>query len=411
MKPKRLILFLLSLILMWTGCAKATGPADGSAEPSATDTEDSATETGSVTEAQSSESEKQIALLSFPTGSGTVNTLTTDLYVCGEAGYAGFRIPSLLVAPDGAMLAFAEGRKTDMEDWGDIDLVVKRSTDNGRTWSRPEMIWDYGTESVSNPTVVTDRANGRIWLFAVLNSQEEGNRARDGVYCKYSDDNGATWSAERLILNERNWPGPGNGIQLLYGKYAGRLVIPCRKFILFSDDHGETWKKSGENDSAGETTVVELSDGKLMRNDRGTTDGMRRISYSDTGGIFWQNYTNNPLLIESNKNGCQGSQICFYRFDETGKLSQTLIFCNPAHPVRRVNLTVRVSEDDGKTYRYALLIDYLTSAYSALAQLGEDHIALLYEQGNSFTQEAKIIFRVLTYEELLVETNESGGGS
>ena len=404
MKRKTVFLFLLSMLLMWTGCAQSAENGNVTEETSGMEsTVEPATE-----EPEPTESEKQLALLSFPTGEGTVGALQVDLYVCGEAGYAGFRIPSLCVAPNGTLLAFAEGRVGDMDDWGDIDLVVKRSTDNGRTWSELEMIWDYGAESVSNPTVVTDRTNGRIWLFAVLNSEAEADRARDGVYCKYSDDNGATWSEERLILNERNWPGPGNGIQLLYGEEAGRLIIPCRNFVLFSDDHGETWKKSASNNSGGETTIVELPDGTLMRNDRGTSDGLRRISYSTSGGMFWQNYQNHPLLIESNNNGCQASQICFYRFEEDGTLTQSLIFCNPAHPTRRVNLTVRVSEDNGETYPYALLIDYLTSAYSALAQLGTDHVALLYEQGNSFTEQAKIVFRVLTYQELLVQADNHG---
>src|SRR5688572_12553883 len=68
----------------------------------------------------------------------------TDVYQAGDGGFHTFRIPSLVAARDGTLLAFAEGRRQGAGDAGDIDLVLKRSRDNGRTWSAVQVIGDNG---------------------------------------------------------------------------------------------------------------------------------------------------------------------------------------------------------------------------------------------------------------------------
>ncbi len=203
----------------------------------------------------------------------------TDVFHFGTEGYASFRIPAIVTAPNGALLAFAEGRKENSSDpgGGDIDLVYKRSTDNGATWSRLAVLDDPGDRwAASNPTPVTDRERKRVWI--VFNRWEPGmgtERARPGTsnnqtWIRYSDDNGATWSAARDITRSARdynvwgamFAGPGGAIQTR----TGRLMIPAamkfdehfvmatfgafdgpldvlRAYVLYSDDHGETWAR------------------------------------------------------------------------------------------------------------------------------------------------------------------------
>ena len=89
--------------------------------------------------------------------------VTSQVYKPGESGYAAFRIPAVVVSKAGTVLAFAEGRVDGSADDGNIDLLVKRSEDNGNTWSTPIKIYDDGENRCQNPApVVLD--NGRILL-------------------------------------------------------------------------------------------------------------------------------------------------------------------------------------------------------------------------------------------------------
>src|SRR5438067_11475242 len=94
----------------------------------------------------------------------------TDVFVSGRDGYFAYRIPAIETAPDSSLLAFAEARKHNLNDPGfdkqDIDLVMKRSTDGGRTWSEMKIIEDPGEGwSAANPATLVDRDTQRVWLF------------------------------------------------------------------------------------------------------------------------------------------------------------------------------------------------------------------------------------------------------
>ena len=93
-----------------------------------------------------------------------------NVYTAGDDGYKTYRIPALEIAPDGTLLAFAEGRKQSGRDPGDdkeqdVELVLKRSTDDGKTWSAMEIIEDPGRYwSAANVSTVVDRDTGKIWV-------------------------------------------------------------------------------------------------------------------------------------------------------------------------------------------------------------------------------------------------------
>ena len=203
----------------------------------------------------------------------------TDVFRSGAEGYHSYRIPAIVTAPDGTLLAFAEGRKENRSDpgGGDIDLVLKRSADQGATWS-PLMVLDDPGErwAASNPTPVVDRTNGRVWI--AFNRWEPGKgtanslpgTANNQTWLRSSDDNGRTWSAPRDITRDardyNRWGamflGPGGAIQTR----SGRLLLPAamspdtytvlgaagnfrgplefmRAYALYSDDHGTSWQR------------------------------------------------------------------------------------------------------------------------------------------------------------------------
>jgi sialidase-1 len=339
-------------------------------------------------------------LLIFALSAAAANVPTeTDVFTAGAEGYHTYRIPALVVTKQGTLLAICEGRKTGRGDHGDVDLVQKRSTDGGRTWGSLELIYEEEGEAkvtIGNPCPVVDQDSGVIWL--------PFTRENDGVLVTRSSDDGKTWAKPRDItvdIKGRDWnwyaTGPGNGIQLTRGKYKGRLVVPCdhrvagqkddkdnwdragRSHVIYSDDHGQTWKLGGASDFAmNECAVVELTDGTLMLNSRSYRGkSCRGISLSKDGGATWEPTTNDPQLVES---VCQASLICYARSDGAKAGKNLLLFCNPAVPKGRNHLTVRLSEDEGKTWPFSRLVCEGSSAYSSLAVLPGGEVGLLYER-------------------------------
>ena len=236
-----------------------------------------------------------------------------DVFTSGQDGYKGYRIPALEAAPDGSLLAFAEARKYNLSDPGgpgqEIDLVLKRSSDGGATWSSMKVIEHSGEFwSSANPATVVDRQNGRLWLFYLRCKPGRGtDEARPGTddvlnLARYSDDNGATWSEpidQTSVARDRNdgqWrisvPGPGGAIQ----DRQGRLLVPMWRFApwsvfaLFSEDHGRTWQRGdvvpGEQ-GADEDQLVELANGQILLDMRQQKGPHRWLAASSDGGRTW----------------------------------------------------------------------------------------------------------------------------
>ncbi len=216
----------------------------------------------------------------------------TVLYHIGMPGYNRYRIPSLIVTKQGTLLAFCEGRTGG--DSGDIDTLVRRSEDGGTIWGRPQLVWSDDRNTCGNPCPVVDQSTGRIYLLSTWNlgtdseSQIITFKSKDvrHPYICYSDDDGKNWSKPVCIsdsarLDDWRWyaTGPGIGIQIQRGKYAGRLVIPANhsytetrdgvfkknnkygygSHIIYSDDHGKTWRISETiTPGCNESQVVEL---------------------------------------------------------------------------------------------------------------------------------------------------------
>jgi sialidase-1 len=341
----------------------------------------------------------------------------------GRDGYHTYRIPALAVTNNGTVLAFCEGRKNSWGDSGDIDLLVKRSTDNGRTWSKQQVIWDDGPNCCGNPCAVVDRETGTIFLLSTWNRGDDHESAiiartsKDTrrVFVLQSDDDGLTWSKPREITattKKTDWTwyatGPGGGIQIEHGPNKGRLVIPCDHIeaetkhyyshAIHSDDHGKTWQLGGRTPQhqVNECEVVELTGGRLMLNMRNYNRAKRsrQTAVSDDGGLTWRDQKHDAALIEPI---CQAA-IQRFRWPQ-GDKPGVVLFSNPASTNGRVNLTVRASMDDAKTWPFSKVLWRGPSGYSDLAVLANGKIGCFYEGGADNIAES-IIFAAFDLDSL-----------
>ena len=328
-----------------------------------------------------------------------------DVYQSGEGAHT-YRIPALIVSNAGTLLAFAEARRSGSGDTGEIDFVVRRSTDYGESWGEIITVWDDGTNTCGNPAPVVDQKTGRIWLPMTWNHGSDHERdiisgtSREPrrPYITYSDDDGRTWSQAQELpeLRQPHWgwyaTGPGNAIQMTEGKFAGRIVVPAnhsdtqsddnhyyRSHVVFSEDGGASWTLGGTAGPAtNESTVVELPDGSLLLNMRSYAGVNRRAaSISTDGGESWSAPVLDKVLVEP---VCQASMV---RDDRSKRPSSNgrILFANPASTIRE-RLTPRVSSDGGKSWDKEILVYPGSAAYSSIALIPDDRVGILFEHDN-----------------------------
>ena len=345
----------------------------------------------------------------------------------GSEGYRAFRIPALIRAANGDLLAFCEAR--DGGDASEIDLVMKRSADAGSNWGPLEVVQEsddfrelFGDDpppiTVGNPAPVVDLMDpdhpGRIWMPFTLEN--------DRVFVVFSDDHGATWSPRREVTaavkrSEWGWyaTGPVHSIQIQRGPHKGRLVVPCDHrygddgadrgpngvHVFYSDDHGRTWVMGAIDDTyddglnANETTVVELNDGRLYFNTRdqnGAAAGTRGDAYSNDGGesflpsdrTNYKWFVPSPAVLDP-----PVVQSCVLRAASTldGDRMNVILFSGPdetgPNGPGRSDLRIRYSIDETDSWRDGLLLHTGPAAYSDMVRLDPSglEIGILYEAG------------------------------
>ena len=330
--------------------------------------------------------------------------MQVDVFKAGELGYKEFRIPSLVVTKSGTILAFTEAGWTSA-DAGDRDIKLRRSVDGGRTWTKEiQLILDRGKSRCGSPATIVDANTGRIHLITAVDSKE----ALHG----YSDDDGVTWSEFEKITYvfeefkpRYDWSGfdtgPAQGIELSRGKFKGRFIQPMwltknnkgyRSGVIYSDDRCATWKSGGLVREAelntNECSFYEAADGTLWMNIRwGDSRGgekqkrCRLIATSSDGGASWSAGRFDPNLIDPQ---CLASTLR-YLWPKEGR--GRVLFANPADEGSRVNMTVRMSYDDGRSWPVAKQIYAGPSAYSCMARMPNGDIGLLYECGERYKYE------------------------
>jgi len=335
--------------------------------------------------------------------SSTKSQLDSIPFSGGKDGYAVYRCPTLAVSAKGTVLAFCEGRVNSHRDEDDMDVVLKRSTDGGLTWGPLQVLANDGRNPCKNQCPVV-LPSGRILLAWLWNKwiPSEKDRTTREVFVMYSDDDGVTWSKPRNItrsvyLPNWNWygTGPCHAIVKRSEPHKGRIIIPARhntrqahmvSHVIYSDDSGETWHIGGNvpREQTTEATVVEMSNGDLMlnsRNQRGDED-CRVVSISKDGGATFSEVWLEKALVEPR--GCQASLLFHSLNPVTGK--GNILFSNPANREVRADGTLKLSEDDGRTwtkaFRYAKKPAPNFTGYSDIAVMPDGSVGILHERGD-----------------------------
>ena len=336
---------------------------------------------------------------------------STNLWNADDGGYATYRIPGLVVTGRGNLFAYTSARMG-TSDWADIDIVTRRSTDGGNTWSASRLLAGDGHGVTDNPVAITDAQTGAVHFLY----------QHDYAHCFYmrSDDDGRTFSAPVDITSvfeqfraEYDWhvlaPGVGHALQLRSGRLLvpvwlstgavtgpnSRAHRPSAVATIYSDDHGRTWQRgaiivntTSDWPNPSESMAVQLSDGRVMMNIRNESTHRRRlVSISPDGISGWTAPRFDDQLFEP---VCAASIIAAPSLGAPGK--PLLLFSNPDSediagtgkvPYRaRQRLTVRTSSDDGTTWPTKKLIDPGVTGYSDLAVTRDGTVFVLYESGS-----------------------------
>jgi len=327
--------------------------------------------------------------------------LYTVPFKAGDEGAKIYRIPAIWYQPQKPLLAFAERRVEQRRMTGDVDIVLKRSFDQGETWERMQVISDLGRDTCGNPCIVQDPSNGRLWLAFTLSRNQDteeqivtGKAPGTQVWICHSDDDGGTWSVPANISESTRHPqwgwygtGPGHGL-FLKGDSSkpDRLLFPAyhtegdvyHTHTIYSEDHGNTWNL-GSNAAANtsEPQIIEMDNHSLLMNAR-TIHGhgnQRTHVISTDRGTTWKAADNVAPLDE---NDCQGA---LYRCFRSGSESQyDWIFSHPNSP-RRADVHAWISEDGGKTWPNAQKLWSGPSAYTAMVRVQGGLVGMLVECG------------------------------
>ncbi|MBA4020633.1 MAG: exo-alpha-sialidase [Pirellula sp.] len=356
------------------------------------------------------------------------------MFESGKEDYAIYRIPGLIVTAKGTVLAYCEARRTGKSDWDTIDIMLRRSTDGGKTFSPRQKIADVPGPHIKNPVALaqklaepTDITYNNAVGFADRDGSVHFLFCLEYSRCFYirSDDDGQTFSAPVEITgafekfrSDYDWKvlatGPAHGIQLR----TGRLVVPIwlstgtgghahRPSVtstIYSDDHGRTWKagdvavpNTEEWVNPNETVIVELADGRVMLNVRSESLNHRRlVTVSPDGATGWSKPKFDDALLEPI---CMASIVRFSA-QPTGDKNR-IVFANPHNLSRldgkedagksrdRKNISIKVSYDEGQTWEVNKVLEPSYSAYSDLAVLPDGTILCLYETGRKSDKEKK----------------------
>lgn len=317
-----------------------------------------------------------------------------------KQGVASFRIPALVTAKNGDLIAAIDERVTnggDLKFNDDINILVRRSEDNGKSWSEMQTVVDFPKgKSASDPSMVVDEKTGEIFLF--YNFMDLHN-ARNEYYLHYvkSKDNGKTWSEPIDItssISKPEWKSnfkfitSGRAFYTSDDKIIHTLVnLESGLHIFGSDDHGESWYLIDTPiRPADESKIIELFDGRWMINSRVPGAGTRYVHISDDQGKSWKTRKEESLVDPA----CNAS-IVRYTAKADGYDKDRLLFCNAAHPEHRMNLAVKISYDNGETWSKEKVIFPGWAGYSSMTILDNGDIAVFFEK-DGYTKNEVVVF-------------------
>lgn len=340
------------------------------------------------------------------------------LFAPGDDGSKNYRIPAIVTASDGSLVTATDKRKKNQADLPeDIDVLIKRSTDKGKTWSEALTIAagkgrfnGYGDAGL----VRTDDDGGLLCIFVggIGFFQSTPSSPIRTYVCK-SSDNGVTWTEPKDITDQlygsnctdnvrKGWYGSfcASGAGLLGRDGTIYFVAAVREtssedvnkianYVYYSKDKGETWQVSAcvKPNNGNEAKIVELNDGSLLASIRNQSKGARYYATSTDGGESWSDVGQWTDMIEP---GCDGD-IIYYTSTIDGYEKNRILHSVPNDAANRVNVSVFVSYDEGKTWPVKKSICPTGSAYSSLAILPDGTIGAYVEE-NYGTEDYSMYF-------------------
>lgn len=329
----------------------------------------------------------------------------TLVFRVGDCGSRYYRIPALITAADGSLIAVADRRNDSQGDLPNlIDIVLRRSTDNGRTWGEQIVIAKHTPErGYGDAALVVDRTTGDLLcVFASGCGMWASTAERPTDICiARSHDNGLTWSDPQYITaqiygSECSNPGAenlsglfaasGRAIQLRDGTLAfvvaahrtGEKWPPLYNHVCCSMDGGETWRLQPATPGpyGDEAKLVERTDGSWLMSIRNPSQGYRRYAVSHDRGATWNDVGEWRQLPDP---ACNGDMI---RYSQGDGHPELLLHSIPADTAMRRNVSIAVSYDEGRTWPVCRTVWDRPAGYSSLTRLADGSIGLLTEVGD-----------------------------
>lgn len=327
------------------------------------------------------------------------NAFSKVLFAAGEGKSKNFRIPAIVTAMNGDLVAMIDARYggSDMQYNKKVQIAFKRSSDNGNTWTDLELLTNFPKGEVdSDPSLMVDKTTGEIFCFYnYLDHNSEYNKAQKAKrnvdyrhYVQSSKDHGKTWSEpkdireqimpEHVKKNDFVFITSGRGIQTKSGALLHTIVHVGKGTYLFgSKDHGKTWgafKHTTPARPANECKVLELSDGRWSINARNNGSGFRYVHHSSDQGKTWTGAKDTNLPDPS----CNAEPIV-YTLKSDGYAKNRLLFVNACSKKGRKNLVLSLSYDDGKTWTHRKCLKKDAAAYSSITICKNGDIGIFYE--------------------------------
>ncbi len=344
-----------------------------------------------------------------------------------------YRIPTIINTADGGILALTDDRYSNTNDLGNhkIDVVARKSMDNGATWSEEHTIaagdgssdasYGYG-----DPAIVRTKSGKLICLMAAGKNSFSSGMLHMGY--SESTDNGATWSTVKDIYSSINKNGAeitsafttaGKGVTFSNGRVAfamnGKVSGTNNEFVLYSDDEGATWALSPSIYSGADESKLEImNDNSLLVSvRRGGWNSMANRGYNRTTGDASEDGidswgTQGIWGDEMNANGCNADILYYNRATEGGRdvLLHTL---TKNFSTYRKDLRLYASFDQGETWKEVFQIQPGYAAYSSMQKLANGDLAIIFEDGSIGNQDKMDCFAinyiVISKEMLLSEIN------